>query len=72
VVRSDVARPPGKGAGLVDTTHDPKTEFAELLRRHQTQLFGFIYSLLRDLDDADDLFQQTSLVLWDKFDGCGN
>jgi RNA polymerase sigma-70 factor (ECF subfamily) len=23
---------------------------------------------LRDLDDADDLFQQTSLVLWDKFD----
>jgi RNA polymerase sigma-70 factor (ECF subfamily) len=52
----------------VDTTHDRGTEFAELLRRHQTQLFGYIYSLVRDLDDADDLFQQTSLVLWDKFD----
>ena len=38
------------------------------LRQHQTQLFGYIYSLVRDLDDADDLFQQTSLVLWDKFD----
>ena len=37
-------------------------------RRHQAQLFGYIYSLVRDLDDADDLFQQTSLVLWDKFD----
>jgi RNA polymerase sigma-70 factor (ECF subfamily) len=23
---------------------------------------------VRDLDDADDLFQQTSLVLWDKFE----
>ncbi len=38
-----------------------------MLRRHQTQLFAYIYSLVHDLDDADDLFQQTSLVLWDKF-----
>jgi RNA polymerase sigma-70 factor (ECF subfamily) len=43
-------------------------EYAALLRQHQTQLFGYIYSLVRDLDDADDLFQQTSLVLWDKFE----
>src|SRR5262249_37112199 len=43
-------------------------DYASLLRQHQTQLFGYIYSLVRDLDDADDLFQQTSLVLWDKFD----
>ena len=39
-----------------------------MLAQHQSQLFGYIYSLVRDLDDADDLFQQTSLVLWDKFD----
>jgi RNA polymerase sigma-70 factor (ECF subfamily) len=39
-----------------------------LLARHQGQLLGYIYSLVRNLDDADDLFQQTSLVLWDKFD----
>ena len=45
-----------------------KADFAALLRHHQTQLFGYIYSLVRDLDDADDLFQQTSLVLWDKFE----
>ncbi len=43
-------------------------EFAEDLRRHQTQIFGFIYSLVRNFDDADDLFQQTSLVLWKKYD----
>ena len=24
--------------------------------------------MVRDLDDAEDLFQQTSLVLWDKYD----
>ncbi len=47
---------------------DGKADFASLLRHHQTQLFGYIYSLVRDLDDADDLFQQTSLVLWDKFE----
>jgi RNA polymerase sigma-70 factor, ECF subfamily len=45
-----------------------RLDYAALLRQHQTQLFGYIYSLVRDLDDADDLFQQTSLVLWDKFD----
>jgi RNA polymerase sigma-70 factor (ECF subfamily) len=53
--------------GTIDAIGDGKIEFAELLRHHQTQLFGYIYSLVRDLDDADDLFQQTSLVLWDKF-----
>jgi len=44
-----------------------KLEFAECLRQHQSQLFGYIHSLLRNLNDADDLFQQTSLILWKKF-----
>ena len=52
----------------MDSATAGKAEFAELLRRNQTQLFGYIYSLVRDLDDADDLFQQTSLVLWDKYE----
>jgi RNA polymerase sigma-70 factor (ECF subfamily) len=54
--------------GLPPRTGAQRAEFAELLARHQGQLLGYIYSLVRDLDDADDLFQQTSLVLWDKFD----
>jgi RNA polymerase sigma-70 factor, ECF subfamily len=61
-------RPEGIGGGdRMDTLKDARADFAAHLREHQTQLFGYIYSLLRDLDDADDLFQQTSLVLWDKF-----
>jgi RNA polymerase sigma-70 factor (ECF subfamily) len=43
-------------------------EFAEQLRHSQTRLYGYIHSLVRDLNDADDLFQQTSLILWKKFD----
>jgi RNA polymerase sigma-70 factor, ECF subfamily len=60
--------PRAERAGAVEAASDGKVEFAVLLRRHQTQLFGYIYSLVRDLDDADDLFQQTSLVLWDKLE----
>src|SRR5215469_2273201 len=41
--------------------------FAELLRQAQTRLYGYIHSLVRDLNDADDLFQQTTLILWKKF-----
>jgi RNA polymerase sigma-70 factor, ECF subfamily len=52
----------------MDSATAGKAEFAELLRHNQTQLFGYIYSLVRNLDDADDLFQQTSLVLWDKYE----
>jgi RNA polymerase sigma-70 factor (ECF subfamily) len=44
-----------------------KAEFAERLREAQSRLFGYIHSLVRDLDDADDLFQQTTLILWNKF-----
>jgi RNA polymerase sigma-70 factor (ECF subfamily) len=45
-----------------------EAEFAENLRRNQAQLFAFIYSLVRDFADADDVFQQTSLILWKKYD----
>ena len=46
---------------------DRKVEFADYLRQHQSQLFGYIHSLIRDLNDADDLFQQTTVILWNKF-----
>ena len=59
---------PNEQAGPVDVANDIKAEFAELLRRHQSQLFAYIYSLVHNFDDADDLYQQTSVVLWDKFE----
>lgn len=45
----------------------PQRNFAEQLRVHQVQVFGYIYSLVRNFDDADDLFQQTSLAMWNKY-----
>ena len=44
-----------------------QAEFAEYLRQAQTRLYGYIHSLVRDLNDADDLFQQTAVILWKKF-----
>jgi RNA polymerase sigma-70 factor (ECF subfamily) len=52
------------------STHPPEGsdgEFDDLLSRYQSQLFGYIYSLVRDLDDAEDLFQQTAVIIWKKF-----
>lgn len=43
-------------------------EFVELLAQHRHQLFGYIYALVRNLDDAEDVYQDASLVLWSKFD----
>jgi RNA polymerase sigma-70 factor (ECF subfamily) len=52
---------------LTPARSEAKLEFAADLGRIQTQLFSYIYSLVRNLDDADDLFQQTCLVLWDRY-----
>lgn len=42
--------------------------FVELLTLHQRTLYGFIYTFVPNPADAEDLLQQTSLVLWQKFD----
>jgi RNA polymerase sigma-70 factor (ECF subfamily) len=45
-----------------------RIRFAEHLREHQSRLLGYIHTLVRDVNDADDLFQQTAVILWNKFD----
>ena len=37
------------------------------LRQYHAQLLGYIHSLVRDLEDAEDVFQETMVVLWEKF-----
>jgi RNA polymerase sigma-70 factor (ECF subfamily) len=49
-------------------TSDRNELFVELLTLHQRTLYGFIYTLVPNAADAEDLLQQTSLVLWQKFD----
>ena len=43
-------------------------EFVELSSCYQRQLLGYIFTLVRNMDDAEDLLQQTNLILWRKFD----
>lgn len=42
--------------------------FSELITAHQSQLYGYIFALVRNREDAADLFQSVCVVLWKKFD----
>ena len=43
-------------------------EFARLFAQHQRELFRFIFLLVPSHANAEDIFQETSVVLWRKFD----
>src|SRR3954471_24972030 len=38
-----------------------------LMTRHQRQIFSYIYVLVHNRSDAEDLLQETSLVICEKF-----
>ena len=42
--------------------------FSELIARHQSELYAYIFAIVRNWEDADDLFQSVCLVLWRKFE----
>ncbi len=42
--------------------------FVELYTQHSMQLYYFLMALLSNQSDASDVLQETSLVLWKKFD----
>lgn len=43
-------------------------QFGELLAECHRDLFSFIYSLVQHHADAEDVYQQVTMVLWRKFD----
>ena len=43
-------------------------QFLELLAEHESRLFSCLFALVRNMDDAEDLYQQTLLTAWEKFD----
>lgn len=42
--------------------------FTDLIARHQSELYGYIFAVVRNWGDADDLYQSVCLALWRKFD----
>ena len=43
-------------------------EFTDLLGSTRGRVFGHLLALVQNLADAEDLYQQTALLLWEKFD----
>jgi RNA polymerase sigma-70 factor (ECF subfamily) len=46
---------------------DASKQLMLLMVRHHRQIFSFIYSLVPDRDNAEELLQETSLVICEKF-----
>ncbi|MCC7083961.1 MAG: sigma-70 family RNA polymerase sigma factor [Pirellulales bacterium] len=57
----------GKGDPSISRSHR-EDEFVDLLTRHKHQIFNLIFCMVQSLADAEDVFQQTTMVLWNKFD----
>lgn len=53
-----------KETALSDDLH---VKFLNVFTQHRNQIYSYIYSLLPNRDDAEDVFQRTSLILWKKF-----
>lgn len=43
-------------------------QYLELFTRHQRRLFLYINAMLPSPADADEVFQETNIVIWKKFD----
>jgi RNA polymerase sigma-70 factor (ECF subfamily) len=48
-------------------TNTPE-DLVELLSRHKSQLFSYTVSIVHHVPDAEDEFQQTCVVVWEKLD----
>jgi RNA polymerase sigma-70 factor, ECF subfamily len=48
------------------STH--KDSYIELLNENQSRLFAYLYAHVLNMADAEDLYQQVAMVLWEKFD----
>lgn len=47
---------------------ETRKRLMSLMTRHQRQIFGYIYTLVPSRHDAEDILQETSLVICEKFD----
>ena len=49
------------------TEHTPQDKFAQQFIENQGRLYAYIVTLLPNRDDAEDVLQRTSLILWQKW-----
>src|SRR5215212_9863961 len=51
-----------------DTPPDKSKLFLRLFLQNERQVYAYILTLLPNRADADDVLQEASLAMWDKFD----
>jgi RNA polymerase sigma-70 factor (ECF subfamily) len=59
---------PGDASGADGPSATKSKLFLRLFLQHERRLYAYILSLLPSRPDADDVLQEASLVMWDKFD----
>lgn len=47
---------------------DRQELFSQLVSRHHSQLYAYIFAVVKNQEDTEDLFQSVCLILWKKFD----
>jgi RNA polymerase sigma-70 factor (ECF subfamily) len=53
--------------GTSTVTHDRTEEFVRLMSQNQPRIFAFVLAILPNFADAEEVVQETSLVLWRRF-----
>lgn len=43
-------------------------QFTEQLASCQTRLFGYVFAIVHNMSDAEDICQRSNIILWQKFD----
>jgi RNA polymerase sigma-70 factor (ECF subfamily) len=52
----------------IERESESRKRLMSLMTRHQRQIFAYIYTLVPNRHDAEDLLQETCLVICEKFD----
>jgi RNA polymerase sigma-70 factor, ECF subfamily len=53
---------------LAVNEQDRQDLFSQLISRHHSQLYAYIFAVVKNQQDAEDLFQSVCLVLWRRFE----
>lgn len=53
---------------MPDSSEEQIVAFSELVSAHRSRVFGYIYAMLMNMTDAEDVYQQTTALMWQKFD----
>lgn len=48
--------------------HKEREAFSLLVQEHHGRMFNYVFSLVRNLEDTQDVMQETCVTLWQKFD----